>query len=195
MRSDGKNTLGGVLRVPKHERQRIQRVESPDAWLFTKPSSDLDPKMFSKMALEPLLRQAVVMIATSVETYVGDRVTELLTVAGGPESAAAAQEQLARVVGGLASCEPSKVNSTFALVGLHDVLKAIMPIAGLETKPTTVLAAINSRRNRIAHRADWLPVGGRSPIDALTVLRWINDTEAVVAAIDRHTERRRPDHG
>ncbi len=151
--------------------------------------------MFSKMALEPLLRQAVVMIATSVETYVGDRVTELLIVAGGPESAAAAQEQLARVVGGLASCEPSKVNRTFALVGLPDVLKAIMPISGLETKPTTVLAAINSRRNRIAHRADWLPAGGRSPIDALSVLRWINDTEAVVAAIDRHTERRRPNRG
>jgi hypothetical protein len=78
MRQEKRETLGDALGIPKRDWGHLDCIESEDLFAVFSPRSRLDRDTFREKALRPLLRQALVAGCAALETFVGDRVMELL---------------------------------------------------------------------------------------------------------------------
>jgi hypothetical protein len=72
LRAEIREKLGDVLRVPVKDRGRLDAIESDDLFIVIKPSASVGRGHVQD--LDPLYRQAIVIAAAAVETYVADAV-------------------------------------------------------------------------------------------------------------------------
>ena len=177
MRVDFKQTLGAALKVPSDQRELLERAEGSGAWVILKPNAKLRRDMFGEKALEPLIRQSVVVIAAAVESFVADCVVATLQrMLDGSSMPSAAVDLLIKEVRFDASADPKTIKELFRRVGVDDVLVAASAIAGFKINQT--LSHLVEARNKIAHGA----VPGAPTCDA--GLGLLEETRAVVKALD-----------
>jgi hypothetical protein len=65
--------VGLALRIPKKDRLHIECVESDDLFVVLKPGARVSRSDLAASALQPLLRKALVVARTAVETFAADR--------------------------------------------------------------------------------------------------------------------------
>jgi hypothetical protein len=179
MRSELREGLSAVLRVPKRDRERLELLESSHLWLLFKPGTPLHPSHLED--LSPLLRPAIVMACAALETLVADLVISHLRAALAADVAPKRLRQVTLSVEQLldirdryerqqwglrsaverwiereASTAPNKIGELWSTVGLDSgVLSRVDGHRKLPRGTTQQqLTDITKRRNRIAHAAD-----------------------------------------
>lgn len=212
MRQEKRETLGDALGVRKREWDHLDCIESEDLFAVFTPGSRLDRDTFQEKALRPLLRQALVAACAALETFVGDRVMELL------RGALDAEERPARLlnlpmtvedwlwieenyqrkrwglrevveweVRNIASPAPAQIGQAFGIVGQKSLWKRIDSRRSVAAgKSEETLNRLNQRRNLIAHSGD--RVGrGRAAISTAEVRGDLECLVEIVDALDRET--------
>lgn len=212
MRREKRESLGSALSIPKKHWDGLDCVESGDVFVVLKPDSEVVREQFAEKQLEPLLRQAIVAAAAALETYVVDRVMELL-------SSALDRDELPRRLGevpmsvrqhlvivedyqrkrwgvrpivqqyvqDLASPSPSQIGKAFGVVGQDNLLRRLdkeRRVVGGATARS--LEDFCERRNRIAHSGD-RSGRGRAAISVTEVGEHLDCVQSVVEALDRIT--------
>jgi hypothetical protein len=208
-RAERKQSLGEALRIPARDRPSIECVESSDLFVVIKPKSKLGVEHFTEKQLRPMLRQAVVAISASVESYVAVK-------AGSYASAAlrSRPERLKEVPLSLddvleiestytrrgvgyravlvefleqnASASPGRIGKVFSTVGHADnLLKRVDRERGTSNGTTTrQLESLAHRRNKIAHTGDRTP-SGRAPLTLVEVETYLANANEIVHALEK----------
>lgn len=210
MRREKREAIGDALRVRKTDWDALDCVESDDFFVVLKAGTDLDRTRLKDV--RPLLRQSLVAGCAAIETYVADRVMELL----GPvlrtkekpsrlleigmtvehwfnieerykRKGWGIREIVGEAVREKSSPAPSQIGACFAIVGEKQILKRADAHLG-RTNGTGVasLDRIYERRNRIAHAGD--RVGqGRADIKRAEVVDDLGELRRVAEALDAVT--------
>ncbi len=209
MRRELREKIGAALNVGRKERQHLDCVESNDFFVVIKPGSRLERENLADA--RPLLRQALVAGSAAFETYVADRVMELLGPAlrskepprklldirlslrdyfeidGYERKGWGIRAVVRHTVEELASPAPGQVGRAFQIVGVEQVMRKVDKRRGLEVGTTTErLERIYERRNRIAHAADRRGTG-RAQLSTDEARDDINELVAVVGALEAVT--------
>lgn len=210
LRRERRHALGEALRISKSRWDDLDCVESDDFFVVLKPDTCLDRGRLKDV--RPLLRQALVAGCAAVETYIADRVMELL----GPvlrmkekpnrlleismtvqryydinrrykRQGWGVRELVGEAVREKASPAPGQLGQCFAVVGEKGLLKRVDE--HLRRKNGTAernLARIYERRNAIAHSGD-RSGRGRADLQRPEVIRDLEELRQVVEAIDAVT--------
>jgi hypothetical protein len=72
LRVELREKLGEALNIPARDRGRLDAIESDDLFIVIKPKASVGRNHVED--LDPLFRQAIVIAAAAVETYVADAV-------------------------------------------------------------------------------------------------------------------------
>lgn len=212
MRQEKRETLGEALGIAKRDRGNLDCIESEDLFAVFSPGSRLDRRTFDEKALRPLLRQALVAGCAALETFVGDRVMELLSgVLDSDERPTrlldlpmtvedwlhieenyqrkrwGLREVVEWEVRNIASPAPAQIGQAFGIVGQKKLWKQVdsqrKAAAGDSEK---ALDRLYERRNQIAHAGD--RVGrGRATISTAEVSGDLASLVEIVDAIDAVT--------
>lgn len=206
-RKELRAALSQALKMRKRDYDEIDVIESSDFFVVLKPRSAVTRHDVADM--RPLLRQAIVAACAAFETYVGDRVMELLgPVLRQPEKPRrlldigmtvrdwyeilerykrrgwGVRVVVERAVRELASPAPSSIGRAFAIVGRKDLLSAVDSARGLPKGASeTCLQRIYERRNRIAHAGD-RHGRGRASITHEEVDADLNEISQIVEVLD-----------
>ena len=209
MRSEMRDKVGVVFRVPARRRAELDYLRNPDVIVTFLPGSrlartDLDDR-------RPLLRQALVAGCAATETYLADKVMtkagDLAKVTAKTTDRFAAiplnvgswmaiEETYKRRKRGLrelvvepyvrerASTAPSQVGELLSLAGVQDWSKKVDSALGI-TKGSTVafLDQVTRRRNRIAHAGDRQGYT-RGRLSVAEVRRDLEQLHAIVRVLD-----------
>jgi hypothetical protein len=212
MRQERRETLGDVLGIAKRDRDHLDCIESKDLFAVFSPGSRLNRDTFQEKSLRPLLRQALVAGCAALETFVGDRVMELL---GG---ALDSEERPSRLLGlpmtvadwlwieekyerkrwglrevvewevrNIASPAPAQIGKAFGIVGQKKLWKRVdarRKVAAGGSEKT--LDRLYERRNQIAHTGDRIG-RGRATISSAEVSADLECLVEVVDALDAAT--------
>ena len=209
MRSEMRDKVGVVFRVPAKRRAELDYLRNPDVIVTFLPGSrlsrtDLDDR-------RPLLRQALVAGCAATETYLADKVMtkvgDLAKVTAKTTDRFAAiplnvgswmkiEETYTRRKRGLrelvvepyvrerASTAPSQVGELLSLAGVQDWSKKLDTALGLRKGDTIAfLDQVTKRRNRIAHAGDRLGYT-RGRLTVAEVRRDLEQLDAIVRVLD-----------
>jgi len=214
MRAELRERVGSALKVPKRRWGQMECLENNQVFITFKPgSADLRGRLTDE-SLRPLLRQAVVAACAAVETFVADRVMELMSDAlkATPvpprllELSMTVDEYLdierryERRAWGLrqiiesevrrrASPAPSQIGVLFALVDQRLLWKRVDHHRGLAAGSSEpALQRIVDRRNVIAHTGD-RKGRGRAAITLDELTRDLTCIAEIVDALDHVTRR------
>jgi hypothetical protein len=211
MRKERRETVGTALNIPKRDWDKLDWVESPDAYVILKPDADMTRKAFTEQELRPLLRQAVVAVAAAVESYVAEKTSSYIGDAldSPPDDLPDRLKAMAVSFGDVmdiearlkrrrwgyrelvrqhliaeASSSPSKIGIVFSTVGKKGVLKAADGKRGVRAGTSErQLKELSDRRNRIAHTGD--RVGrGHATLDITEVEGFYANTRSIVEALE-----------
>lgn len=204
MRRELRERLGSALRMSRNEWDDLDCIESRDFFVVLKPDGSFGRQELEDM--RPLLRQALVAGCSAFETYVNDRVMELV----GPAMRSDVQptrmldirmsvrdwfdieqryqrkgwgvrEVIGRAVREVASPAPGSVGKAFAIVDERDVLKrADVQRKSPKGSATECLERIYGRRNKIAHAGDRVGRGRAS----ITVEEVDDDLESLGSIVE-----------
>lgn len=209
MRTEKRRRVGEALGLPKREWDRLDCIESSDAFVVILPASRLERNHFAQH--DPLLRQSVVAACAAMESYLGDRATkrvrELINGGSGlparlldvpmtmgqwsevegysRRKRGITEKVLAPHIRTLASTSPSQLGLLLSTVGISDGMKRLDAARGVPRGTShRELQAITDRRNRIAHEGDrrghgWAPISTAEAEHAIDVIR------SVVLALER----------
>lgn len=213
MRQEKREAVGAALGVAKKYIKDLDCIESADFFVVLKPGTELNRAYFDDV--KPLLRQALVAGCAALETFVGDRVMELL----GPVLRAkekpkglltvpmtvhdwyhinatytrkswGVRELVEEHVRLQASPSPSKIGEMFEIVGIRKITSLVDGQRTLTKESTRqCLEAIYDRRNRIAHQGDRIG-RGRAAISVDEVERDLGEITLIVEAIAAVTKER-----
>jgi len=213
MRKELRVTVGDTLRIGKTQRDALDCIESDDFFVVLKPETTLDRHRLKDV--RPLLRQAIVAGSAAFETYVADRVMELLgpvlrqrplpsrlaeismTVEQYYDIEARYQrkgwgvrELVSAAVTERASPSPTQVGMAFAIVNEKKLLQRVdSKLRQAKGTAHDHLERLYARRNAIAHTGD--RVGrGRADIDRAEVIGDLDQLCRVAQAIDSVTPAR-----
>lgn len=206
MRREKREALGSALGMPRNKHDQIDCVESPDFFVVLKPGTHLTRNYLDDV--KPLYRQALVAGCAALETYVADRVMELLgpvlrssdkprrllDVGMSVEDWYRIDERYTRTNWGVreivqqhvrreASPAPAQIGTLFAIVGEKGVLNRVdQQLKRVKGTSHTHLEAIRQRRNKIAHEGD--RVGrGRASITADEIHTDLDEITAIVTGL------------
>lgn len=208
MRRELRERVGDALGVPKRHQDSLDCIESDQVFLILKPDQGLEREHFDDDALRPLLRQAVVAIAAAVETYVADQalcmIGSALRLDPLPKRLGALSVSMSDVLEletyerrgwghrrlvedhlrQEASAAPSKIGQVFSTVGVDNLWKQVDAQRTVKKGTSEAqMDALASRRNQIAHSADW--VGrGRAKLTQADVTTFERDAREIVEAMD-----------
>lgn len=212
MRQEKRATLGDALGIPKKSWDHLDCIESEDLFAVFPPGSRLDRDTFQEKALRPLLRQALVAACAALETFVGDRVMELLRGALDAEDRPARlldlpmtvadwlwieetykrkrwglREVIEWEVRNVASPAPAQIGQALGIVGQKKLWKRVDSRRGVASgNSERTLNRLNERRNLIAHNGD--RVGrGRATISTAEVREDLERLVEIVDALDNET--------
>ncbi|HEY6551855.1 MAG TPA: HEPN domain-containing protein [Vicinamibacteria bacterium] len=212
MRQERRETLGEALGIPKRDWDHLDCIESADLFAIFSPGSRLNRETFQEKSLRPLLRQALVAGCAALETFVGDRVMELLRGALDLEERPTRllslpmtvedwlwieenyqrkrwglREVIEWEVRNIASPAPSQIGQAFGIVGQKKLWKRVDARRGTASGGSEeVLDRLYERRNQIAHSGD--RVGrGRATISSDEVREDLECLVEVVDALDAET--------
>jgi len=212
MRQEKRETLGEALGIAKRDWDHLDCIESEDLFAVFSPESRLDRDAFDEKALRPLLRQALVAGCAALETFVGDRVMELLSGVLDSDDRPTRlldlpmtvedwlwieenyerkrwglREVIEWEVRNIASPAPAQIGQAFGIVGQKKLWKRIdarRKVAAGNSEKT--LDRLYDRRNRIAHTGD--RVGrGRAKISSAEISADLECLVKIVDAIDAET--------
>lgn len=212
MRQEKRETLGEALGIAKRKWDDLDRIESDDLFAVFPPGSRLDRGTFDEKALRPLLRQALVAGCAALETFVGDRVMELLSATLDKEEWPTRlldlpmtiedwlwieehykrrrwgiREVIEWEVRNIASPAPAQIGQAFGIVGQKKLWGQVDGHRKVKAgKSAKTLERLYERRNQIAHSGD--RVGrGRATISVSEVSGDLECLVEVVDAIDAVT--------
>ncbi len=209
LRTELQTKLGVALGVPVRDRGRLDAIESDDLFIIIKPGASVARDHVED--LDPLYRQAIVIAAAAVETYVTDAVSrrigrvlydgeplprqlsELnLTIADWNKIENDYQRRrrglvevcLRPRIAELSSAHPDPMTKLLSMVRL-DKFAGKVDVKREVEKGTTEkqLKDLATRRNAIAHSGD-RKGRGRAPIDLLTAQTHIENARSIVEALD-----------
>lgn len=204
MRSELRDKLGTCLRVPKHEWDQLDCLQSDDAFVVFMPGSTLTPGDF--VDARPLLRQAIVAACAAFETYLGDKA--MASVGAYVHSEETLTPRLRRIpltlgdfieieeryqrtgwgirhkvvepyVRESASTASNKVGELLSAIGIENWAKKVDQERGVSPGETVhLLDQLTARRNKIAHEGDRLgrSRGNVTVADVLTYLEGLGST-------------------
>jgi hypothetical protein len=210
MRKVLRERVGEALKISGRQREQLDCVESDDFFVVLKPETRLNRERLKDV--RPLLRQSIVAGSAAFETYVADRVMELI----GPvlrrrplprrlgeltmtfeqyydidaryeRTAWGVRQLVSDAVTKMASPAPTQVGALFALVDERDLLKRVdRQLKRPNQTSHACLERLYSRRNAIAHTGD--RVGrGRADIDRAEVVADLDELCRIATAIDAVT--------
>jgi hypothetical protein len=206
--------VGEALKISGKRRERLDCLESDDFFVVLKPDTDLTRDRLRDV--RPLLRQAIVAGSAAFETYVADRVMELLgpVLRKDPKpsrlleiSMTVAQyydidtryerktwgvrELVHAAVKERASPAPTQVGMVFAIVDEKSVLNRVdSHLKRSKGSSHSCLEKLYARRNAIAHSGD--RVGrGRADITRQEVVDDLDELKRIVEALDAVTPEKR----
>ncbi|MGI8513913.1 MAG: hypothetical protein ACR2NT_02020 [Acidimicrobiia bacterium] len=209
-RRELRERVGEALRIPRKSRDSLECIESDDLFVVLKPDGVVQRNHFDD--LRPLLRQAIVAGCAAAETFVADRVMELLgpalrakdkprrlmelkmTVADwfridaysrrGWGLRELVEEQIRRQI---VSPSPGQIGIAFSLVGVDRLWSKVDGHRRVgKGDSERAMDAIYSRRNRIAHEGDRLG-RGRATIEIEEVEGDLACLAGIVNALDKVT--------
>jgi hypothetical protein len=207
MRRELRETIGTALGVARRDWDALDCVESDDVFVLLKPGGSVRRSHFDEQELRPLLRQAVVAIATAFEAYVAEKARSFISEAWTtlPERMKSVQIELGEVLAieekytrtkwgyrelletyldREASPDPAKVGIVFSTVGKKDVLKSVDAHRGLTRGSTaTQLTALYERRNLVAHTGD-RKGHGRAVLSLAEVEKFRDQAREIVVAME-----------
>ena len=207
MRRELRESIGPLLNIPKRDWEKLDCVESGDVFVVLKVGGAVRRGHFSEPELRPLLRQAVVAVAASVESYVAAKGCSFISKAW--ETQPDRLRQLAISMGDVfdvearytrrrwgyrdlvvehlereASCHPSKIGIVFSTVGRKDFWPAVDARRKV-AKGTTIgqLQALADRRNKIAHTGDRIG-SKRATLEISQVQEHYSNAKSIVEALE-----------
>jgi hypothetical protein len=212
MRREKREKVGAALGIGKRQFDHLDCVESDDLFVVLKPGSKLERTDFADV--RPLLRQALVAGCAALETYVADRVMELLgnqlrakdkpkgllSIPMSVHDWYRINERYERTTWGVrevveqhvrlqASPSPSKIGEMFEIVGVKKITSETDRYQKQKIGTTRDrLEVIYERRNKIAHEGDRRG-RGRASLTVDEVKTDLDEVTAIVAAIDAITSR------
>jgi len=188
-RSERREAIGQVLRIPARHREGLDCIENEEIFLVIKPGASIDRSHVA--SLDPLLRQAIVAANAALETFVADVVIDRVgALIRRPEDLPSRLGKLHLTVGqwkeindtysvhrrGLrervlipaikeaSSTSPSQIGIVLSMIGITGWESKVDDLRRVKRGSTrTQLEALSSRRNRIAHEGDRRGQG-RAPI-------------------------------
>jgi hypothetical protein len=172
--------MGEAMKISKRRRSALDCVESADVFIVLKPGGSLRREHFTDAHLRPLLRQSVVAVAAAVETYVADKACcylgDALAATKRPtrldrisltlgdllvmeeryvRRGWGRRELVRRHIEALASTDPNVIGQVFSMVGKEKFWGRVDQNRKVKGGTSTAdLAALNKRRNSIAHTGD-----------------------------------------
>lgn len=209
-RRELRDRVGEALRIPRKRRDSLECIESDDLFVVLKPGGVVRRDHFDD--LRPLLRQAIVASCAAAETFVADRVMELI----GPALRAKdkprrlmelrmtvedwfridgysrkgwglrdlIEEQIRRQI---VSPSPGQIGIAFSLVGVDRLWSRVDGLRRASKGDSErALDAIYKRRNRIAHEGDRLG-RGRAGVEIEEVESDLACLAGIVNALDKVT--------
>lgn len=209
-RREWRERVGTALSVPKGRWEDLDCVESDDVAVVLKPDSSLSREHFSDH--KPLLRQALVAACAAAETFLADKVMEV--VRQQTTSVSAASSRLRKLtlsvedwlyleqnysyrrrglherviephVREMASTSPRQVGMLMSLIGVSDWTKRLDSSRQVEKGDTErLLERVTLRRNRIVHTGD-RQGRGRAPLAISEVKADLEALSSVVHAIEK----------
>lgn len=209
MRRELRESVGEAIGLSRKKSELLDCVESNDVFVVLKPDGNARREHFTEAELRPLMRQAVVAIAASVESYVAEKaccyIREVLRSDDPPrrlldmpvtfEDVLWIEETYTRRGWGHrflveeylrheASADPGKIGQVFAVVGKRQFWKKVDQTRNVRTgKSEQQLRALAERRNVIAHTGD--RVGrGKATLEIGEVQRFLSDAKSIVEALD-----------
>jgi hypothetical protein len=212
MRREKREKVGAALGIGKRQLDELDCVESDDLFVVLKPGSKLARRDFDDV--RPLLRQSLVAGCAALETYVGDRVMELLgnqlRAKEKPKGLLSipmtvhdwyrindryertnwgVRELIEQHVRLQASPSPSKIGEMFEIVGVKKITSETDRFRKQKIGTTRDrLEVIYERRNRIAHQGDRRG-RGRANLTVDEVSTDLNEVSSIASAIDAITSR------
>jgi len=209
-RKELRDRVGDALRIPRRNRDSLECIESDDLFVVLKPGGVVRRDHFDD--LRPLLRQAIVAGCAAAETFVGDRVMELLGPAlrstdkprrllelkmtvedwfhidGYSRKGWGLRDLIEdRIRREIASPSPSQIGVAFSLVGIDRLWAKIDGHRRVgKGSSASSMEAIYERRNRIAHQGDRLG-RGRAGIEIEEVERDLACLAGIIDALDNVT--------
>jgi hypothetical protein len=207
MRRELRDSVGAALGLPKRDWKHLDCVESADVFVVLKPAGSVLREHFDEQELRPLLRQTVVAISASVESYVSEKAKSFISEAWTtlPERMKSVQIELGEVleietkykrkkwgyrelletyIDREASPDPAKIGIVFSTVGKKDVLRAVdAHRAVAKGKSDEQLRALYQRRNRIAHAGD-RKGHGRATLSLSEVEGFRSQARSIVEAME-----------
>lgn len=209
MRAELREAIGDALHLSKRDRASLDRAESEDVMIVVKPGSRCSRSDFEELRLRTLLRQAVVVIAAAVESYVAEKACDLigsaLRLPEPPKRLSAIPISMGTLieiegrytrrsyghkaviddyVRNLASASPDPIGLVFAVVGKDAVWKQVDLQRRLNRGTSEAqLRALAERRNVIAHTADRMG-SGRAIIGAEEVRAHYANAKSIVEALE-----------
>lgn len=215
MRKELRERVGDALGIPTRDRDRMDCLENSALFLAFRDASVFGPNEFKD--LRPLLRSVLVAACAAFETFLADRVMEILASAVKAENTPSRLKAIPLTVGewmdieekyerrawGMrrvvekfvresASTAPNKVGNTLSVVGVSNWAKSVDSKRGVASGITVAqLNALTERRNRIAHAAD-RQGQGRSTLTTDEVLVYVTQIKQIVDAIDAVLAKHKP---
>ena len=210
IRSELRERLGEALSVPERDRDSIDAIESDDLFIIVKPKASVGRRHVDD--LDPLYRQAIVIAAASVETYVCDAVSRRvgrILYDGEPlprylkdltitisdwqliednyqrRRRGLVEVSLRKRIVDMASPDPDVIGQLLTMIRLENWTKRLDSERSVPKMTThTQLKELAMRRNRIAHSGDRLG-RGRAQIDLGTAKYHVDNARSIVEALDR----------
>ncbi len=215
MRRELRIRVGEALRVPVKKRDRMGCLESADLFVIFRDIDVFGPGSFED--LRPLLRPVLVAACAAFETFLADRVMEMLASALKAETLPPRLRNIPLTIGewidveyqykrrgwGMrrlierfvresASTAPSKVGETLGVVGVKGWSKSVDVRRGVPQGTTVAqLDTLTERRNRIAHAADRIGQG-RAMLTAEEVAQYVKQIKDIVMALDAMLQEHKP---
>jgi hypothetical protein len=213
MRAELRERIGEALDVPVRERGSLDAIESDDLFIVVKPSASISRGHVADLA--PLYRQAIVIAAAAIETYVCDAVNRRvgkvlydgeplpkylrdLTITVGDwqwiednyqrRRRGLVEVCLRQRIADMASPDPDVIGQLLAMIRLENWARKLDSERRVPQKTThTQLKELATRRNRIAHSGD-RQGRGRAQIDLETSRRHVDNARSIIEALDRVLE-------
>lgn len=208
MRRELRQRIGDALRLPQAVRKDLDCLESSDVFVVFKPDGQLVKSDFDD--LRPMLRPTIVVACAALETFVADRVMEIISTSqltssdltsrlgSVPLSVAdwlSIEENYKRRRWGLrailddyfeqvSSTAPNRIGEVLAAIDFRDWSKKVDNARGLDPGATvTELEQITTRRNLIAHSAD-RKGRGRAHLDTTETRTMLDQIHSIALALE-----------
>ena len=210
LRPELREKLGEALHVAVKSRGRLDAIESSDLFIVIKPTSSVRREHVQD--LDPLYRQAIVIAAAAVETYVADAVSRRIgrvLYDGLPlpkhlkdltitiddwqvieDNYQRRRRGLVEVclrsrVAELSSADPDPMGKLLSMIRLENWAQRVDAERNVAKGTTRAqLKELATRRNAIAHSGD-RKGRGRASIDLVTAQTHMDNAESIIHALDR----------